>query len=148
MVKIDLRWKVPQKNQLWLKWKSIEKLPNGTLKLKNPEFFGPVLQDCIAIDQKGTIRLDLTKHLIVITPSPYLINLSWENLISQDTERATFDYMLLEDGALGLLNRLQNRDLILVDCTGHTTEEEAKGRYKTAFNAMVYRESMEPYDFS
>jgi hypothetical protein len=146
-MKIDLRWKIPQKNQLWLRWKSVTKEGDGTIKLIGAEFFGPVLQDCVAIEPAGSIRLDLTKHLIIITPQPYLINVKWDALVSQDSEKAVFKELVLEDSALGLLNRLTARDLILIDCTGHTTEQEAKGRFMAAFSAMIYKETMEPYDF-
>jgi len=148
MAKIDLRWRVPEKNQLWLKWKTLTKQPDGTVKLKGAEFYGPVLQDCVAIEKSGFIRLDLTKHLIVITPSPYIVEVSWDNLISQSSDKAVFNEMIIKDSSLGMLNRLSKRDLILIDCTSHTTEEEARGRHKMAFHAMIYKETMEPYAFT
>lgn len=147
MNKIDLRWKVPKNNQLWLKWKSLITLPDGTIKLKGAEFYGAVLQDCEPLEVSGTINLDLTKHLIVLTPVPYIVEIKWNKLLSQDTQKATFDVITIKDSRLGMLNKLTNRDLILIDCTGHTTEEEAKGRYKSAFQAMIYKETLEPYAF-
>lgn len=149
MVKIDLRWKVPAKNQLWLKWDSAIKEGDGTVKLKNAEFYGPVLSDCAPIEPAGHINIDLTKHLVLLIPSPYIVKLSWSSLLSQDSISAKFSEMLLEDKTLGhLSNKLTDRDCILLDATGHTTEEEAKGKYKTSFDGMIYNENKDPYDFS
>lgn len=149
MVKIDLRWKVPKNNQLWLKWESIERLGNGILKLKNAEFYGPVLLDCEPIEKAGFINIDLTKHFLVIIPSPYIVKLTWTDVISQDTSSIKFSEMIIEDKTLGQLdNKLTNRDSLLLDATGHTTEEESKGRYKASFEGMLYNDNQEPYDFS
>lgn len=145
---VDLRWKVPKTNQLWLKWKSIVHKGNGTIELKFPEFYGPVLSDCIPIEESGYILLDLTKHFIVLIPEPYEIRLNWNKKLSQDNQKATFDKIILEDGKLGLLSLLKNNDEILIDCSNHTTEKWDKGQYKLNFPAMAYNEFKEPYDLS
>jgi len=147
-MKIDLRWKVPTKNQMWLRWKKVVNDGSGKITLKDAEFFGPVLEDCEKMEQSGFIRLDLTKHFILIIPKPYIIELKWSKIVSQDTEKIVFEEIVLEDGDIGLLNKLKTRDLLLLDCTGHTTEEEARGKYRAAYNAMLYNESLTPYDFS
>jgi len=148
-MKIDLRWKVPKSNQLWLKWDKVEKQGNGLVNLINPVFYGDVLSDCDPIEKSGFINIDLTKHFIIQIPGPYIIKLSWDNLTSQDGSKATFDKMTIEDSLLGQLdNKLSDRDLLLLDATGHRTEEEAKGRYKHSFQGMLYNDAMEAYDFS
>lgn len=147
-MKIDLRWAVKKTNQLWIKWQSVEKVGNGLVKLKNAKFFGPVMVDCVKIEESGSIFIDLTKHFIVMIPTPYIVKLTWNKLLSQDSQEAVFDEILVEDKSLGHLNKLKDTDLILMDCSGHTTEEEAKGNYKTTYQAMVYKETMESYNFS
>lgn len=148
MVKIDLRWKVPKKNQLWLKWGSVSREGNGIIKLKDAEFFGPVLSDCEPIEHKGFINIDLTKHFVLLIPAPYIVKLSWDSLVCQDHTSAKFLEMVIEDKTLGHLdNKLSSKDFILLDATGHTTEDESKGKYKYSFEGMVYNSSMEPYNF-
>lgn len=148
-MKVDLRWKIQKSNQLWLKWKGLVKEGDGKVRLIEPEFYGPVLTDCAPIDSSGFINIDLTRHLIVLIPRPYIVRLSWDSLISQDTEKARFKEMVLEDTDLGhLANKLTPKDCILLDSTGHTTEEEARGRSKLSFEGMVYNSDMSPYDFS
>lgn len=145
---IDLRWKVPSSNQLWIRWKSIERVGNGIIKLKSPEFFGPVFADCTPLEESGSIFADLTKHFIVHIPKPYIVKITWNKKLTQDLQKATFDEITLEDSELGHLSKLSERDLILLDGTDHTTEQEARGYYKVAFDAMLYKETLEAYDFS
>lgn len=147
-MKVDLRWKVPNSNQLWVRWKKIEKTGNGIIKLKNPEFFGSVFSDCVPLDESGSIFIDLTKHFIVLIPKPYTIKMTWNKKISQDNQKCVFDEITLEDTELGHLSKLSDKDLILLDATDHTTEQEARGYYKVAFDGMLYKETLEPYDFS
>ena len=144
---IDLRWKIPLCNQLWLKWEKIKKDNNNVITLINPYFTGEVLADCSPIEKAGFINLDLTKHYIILINQPYLVKISWKELLSQSKDKAIFKSMIIDD-PLGLLNKLSNSDTILLDCTGHTEEAEAKGSYLQYFSAMVYKETMEPYDFS
>jgi len=145
---IDLRWKVPKPNQLWLKWKSVEHKGDGTIVLNSPKFYGPVLADCLPIDETGYIILDLTKHFIVLIPEPYEIVLKWDKKLGQTTASAWFNKMTIEDNRLGLLKLLKKSDEILIDCSDHTTEKWEKGKYKLTFPSMVYQDGSEPYDLS
>lgn len=144
----NLKWKISKSNQLWVRWKDVDKPGNGIVKLKSAEFFGPVLSDCENIEESGFINIDLTRHLLLITPSPYIIKLSWNKLTYQDTSVAKLEEILLHDGNLGFLSKLKKNDLILLDCTDHTTENESRGFYKAAFEGMIYNEDLEPYTFS
>jgi hypothetical protein len=147
-MKIDLRWSVKKANQLWIKWDSIELTGDGLVRLKNAKFFGPVMSDCAKIQESGSIYIDLTKHFIVLIPTPYIVKLTWIGVKSQDSKEAIFGELIVEDKSLGHLNKLKNTDLILLDCSGHTVEEESRGNYKSTYQAMVYKESMDSYDFS
>lgn len=145
---MSTKLKVDKYNQLWLKWSKVSHKGNGIVVLKNPEFFGPVLADCAAMDPQGHILLDLTCHFLVIIPKPYIIKLSWDKVLSQDTTSIKFDKITLEDTELGHLSKLTDKDFILLDCKGHTVEEESKGNYKMSYSAILYNSSMVPYDFS
>lgn len=145
---IDLRWKVPNTSQLWLKWDRAICKGEGTVELKNAEFFGPVLNDCLKLENSGFLNLDLTKHFILIIPAPYIVRFSWDGVISQDQTSIKLAAARFEDLSLGHLNKLKKSDLILLDCSGHTTEDESRGHYKAVFEAMVYDETKNPYDFS
>lgn len=145
---IDLRWIVPKNNQLWLKWSKINHIGNGIIDLKKPRLYGPVLSDCLPLEESGKILLDLTKHFIILIPEPYEVTLEWNKKLSQSTTEIKFDTMKLIDTKLGLLNILKNKDLILIDCTDHTTERISKGFYKFSFNSMIYQDGKEPYNLT
>lgn len=144
----DLTKKVSVTNHLWLKWKSIEHLGDGKIQLNKPYFYGPVLQDCEPMESKGMIRLDLTPHFMLILPKPYFVELSWDNLISQDSQKVTFDKMSIQDQDLGKLAILKNEDKIFLNCTDQTTEAQQRGVFKAAFEIMVFNSLGQPYDLS
>lgn len=144
----DLRHIIRKSNQMWLKWTSVVRDASGVLHLKGAEFYGPVLLDCDPMEPKGHIILDLTLHYIIIIPKPYLVKVSWDSVIYQSRDLIKFKELLVEDNEIGHLNRLSDRDQILLNCTSHTTESEARGIRKMAFQAMVYNELLSPYDFS
>jgi hypothetical protein len=143
---IDLKWQVPKSNQLWVKWKSVQHLGDGTIKLLKPILYGPVLSDCLPIDEAGELVLDLTKHFIVLIPQPYEVKLSWTTKLTQTTAEASFSEMLLSDNTLGLLKLLKNKDQLLIDCTDHTTEKVTGGHFKLTFGAMLYDSNGSPYN--
>lgn len=141
----DLRWNVPVKARLWLKWSRLQY--NGSIiKLINPIFYGPVLADCLKLENSGYIYLDLTKHFITLIPQPYIVKYAWNGINKQTTEEVKFKEAYLEDN-LGHLTKLSNNDSILLDCTKHTTEDESNGVFLSSFQALVYKENSEPYEF-
>jgi hypothetical protein len=143
-----LNLKVDKINQMWIKWSKVTHKGDGTAILHKPEFFGPVLADCSPLEATGHILLDLTCHFLVIIPKPYTVKLSWDKLLSQDTTSVKFNKITLEDAELGHLSKLTDRDFILLDCKGHTVEEESRGNYKMSYRAILYNSNMIPYDFS
>jgi len=145
---VDLRWKVSEESKLWLKWSKVEHLGDGTIKLYKPKLYGPVLSDCLPLEESGHIILDLTEHFILLIPEPYHIIVKWNKKISQTTAGVTFDYITIEDNKLGCLKLLKNKDKILIDCTDHTKEKMDQGVYKFAFNSMVYNEHDSPYNLT
>ena len=145
---VDLRWKVPEKNQLWAKWDKVNKIGDGKVELLNVEFYGPVTQDYLPLEQSGSIRLDFTNHFVLLIPSFYIVDLSWESVKSQEMGSIKFQKIILDDQNVGLLNKIKSNDLLLVDCTGHTDNERAEGNYKMVYETMLYKEGKEPYDFT
>jgi hypothetical protein len=145
---MDLKWRVREASQLWLKWKDVSHLGDGKIELKSPSFYGPVLSDCLPLDERGQIPLDLTKHFIVLIPQPYIITLMWDKKLSQTTTEVKFNKITILDSNLGLLSILKARDEILIDCSDHTTENIQKKKYKVNFSAMVYNEFKQPYDLT
>jgi hypothetical protein len=143
---MSLRYSVAYKDKLWLKWEKIIHEGNGKITLKNPEFYGPVLDDCESLEEQGYILLDLTKHFILHIPTPYEVKLSWNKKLSQDKKSVKFDKITLQDGELGRLKLLKNKDKILINCKDHTTEQMDKGNFKLRFQAIAYNEHDEPYD--
>ena len=144
----DLTKKVSVKNHLWLEWKSLEHLGDGKIQLNSPHFYGPVLQDCEPLDATGMIRLDLTPHFMLILPKPYFVELSWSKLLSQDSQKVTFDVMTIQDQELGKLSILKNKDKLFINCTDQTTEAQEKGVFKAAFEIMAFNSLGEPYDLT
>ena len=144
---VDLQLITPKSSQLWVKWKKIVKDGSGVIKLKNAQFYGPVLNDCEPMDQVGFIRLDLTKHFLILIPKPYIVELKWDKVKSQDSSTVKFDELTLVDTELGHLSKLTDKDLILLNCTDHTSEKMSEGVYKFSFEAMLYKETMDPYEF-
>ena len=144
---IDLQLTAPESNQMWIKWKKVEREGSGVVKLKKAEFYGPVLSDCDPIEDSGFIRLDLTKHFIILIPRPYIVELKWDKLLSQTRSSVKFEEIILTDTEMGHLPKLTDKDRILLDCSDHTTEKMSEGVYKFAFEAMLYKETLEPYDF-
>lgn len=143
-----LNLRVDKHNQMWVRWSKVSHKGDGTVILKDPEFFGPVLSDCEPLDKKGHIFLDLTSHLLILIPKPYTVKLAWDKLISQDSSIIKFNKITLEDTELGHLSKLKDKDYILIDCAGHTVEEEKKGNYKMTYRAILHNSDMTPYDFS
>jgi len=135
-------------NQLWLRWSKIEHLGDGKIKVKNPEFYGPVMSDCVEMEDTGSIRLDLTNHFLLILPKPYIVRLEWTGKISQNEKKAVFTEAILHDTDLGNLNLLRNKYQILIDCENHTTESRAKGNLKTSFTSTVYDHNGQPCDIT
>jgi hypothetical protein len=138
---------IPYSARLWLSWNKIHHAGSGKVELKELKLTGPVLQDCLALEVSGNILLDLTKHFLVLIPKPYIIKFEWNNITFQDLKEVKIDTGFLLDGDLGLLNNLKNDDKILIDCSGHHTNDEAKGRYKISFSAILCNKTEEPYNF-
>lgn len=147
MVK-DLKKQVRLFNQLWLSWDNINHLGDGTISLINARFSGPVLSDCLEIPEKGNMFLDFTNHYLIIIPKPYIVEIKWDNKISQDNTEAIFKTMTVVDNELGNLKLLKNMDKILIDCTDHSTEAQSRGKFKTSFISMVYDSNNLPYDLT
>ena len=144
----DLRFKVQEKNKLWVKWSEIGKIGNGKVDLKNVQFYGPVTQDYLPLEEKGEIKLDFTNHFLFIVPSYYIVEMSWEAVKSQEQGSIKFDKVTLHDENVGLLNKIKDNDLLLIDCGGHTEEERQSGNYRMVYDCMLYKEGKDPYDFS
>lgn len=136
-----------EEDKLWLKWEKANHLGNGIIKLINPSFYGPVLEDCLELEEKGQIVLDLTEHFLIMIPTPYTILLKWDKKIKQDSSSVEFKEMILEDKSLGLLKILKDNDQILLNCSEHTQKNWNKGKYKTSFQSMVYKEDKTMYEF-
>ena len=145
---IDLSKKVSSFNQLWLRWERVVHHGNGIITLVNPIFFGPVLDDCDPMEPSGHIQLDLTNHYLLIIPRPYYVKLEWEGFISQDKKEIKFKKITLHDSDLGKLSLLKDGNKILLDCTDQTSEARQEGRFKVAFDAMVFNSLGQPYDFT
>ncbi|RKZ96613.1 MAG: hypothetical protein DRQ40_00445 [Gammaproteobacteria bacterium] len=145
---LDLTKKVSIKNHLWLSWDKVKHLGDGTIALIKPRFTGPVLQDCEAMEVSGRINLDLTHHFVLLLPKPYVVVLSWDKLLKQDCTEVTFDKMIIKDTGLGKLSLLTNNDRIFLNCQDQTTEAQAKGTFKLAFEIMVFNNLNQPYDLS
>lgn len=142
------KWNIPKTNQLWISWKAVRAESDGSVLLLESEFSGPVLSDSEKIEETGHIFLDFTSHFVVLIQEPYILKLSWNKCLTQDTQRAKFDYLKIEKDPLGWFSKLKNISKILLDCTGHTTEDRARGLIKPAFTAILYKEDNTPYDFS
>jgi hypothetical protein len=145
---IDLRWKIPQPNQLWLSWKEAHLEGDGRVLLKKAFFHGPVLKDYLALEEAGHIYLDFTKHFIVLIPRPYVVKVEWKGILNQGPGGVYFKKVIIEDTTLGHLNKVKNSDSILLDCSGHTVENESAGNHIAAYAAMLYNELSEPYSFN
>lgn len=136
------------KNQLWISWESLNHDSNGIIYLKNLKFTGSVLNNCIAIEESGTIKLDLTHQYMLHIPKPYLVEFTWFNKIKQDKNEALFKTGQIKDGSLGKLSLLTNKDYLLLDCTDHTTEDEEKGVVLFNFYAVAFNSDKIPYNFT
>lgn len=145
---MDLKYTVPETNQLWIKWKSINKIGNGRVDLQDAEFYGPVTQDYLPLEDTGTLRLDLTHHFLFRIDEYYIVEISWESVKTQEQGSIKFDKITINDENVGLLDKIKEKDLLLIDCSGHTEEERAAGNYKMVYEAMLYNETGAPYDFS
>lgn len=143
----DLKKLVKKNSQAWIKWENLQKNLNNSITLYNVEMYGEVFSDCLQLDTSGFIYLDLTEHFIIQVSRPYIIKMTWNGVISQDKTKVLIKNVILEDQDFGFLHKLVNNDRILLDCSGHTTEAEEKGKYKLAYRAMVYNELLEPYDY-
>lgn len=144
----DLTKKVSTKNHLWLSWNKVIHKGNGVIELMAPRFSGPVLSDCEPLEASGKINLDLTHHFLLQLPSPYMVELSWNSLLSQDTSEAKFDIMTIKDTKLGKLSLLTDRDRIFINCKDQTTEAQMSGTFKIAFEIMVFNNMNQPYDLT
>ncbi len=144
---VNLKNIVNKSSQLWLKWGKVTPLENNSVKLHDVVMYGEVLNDCSKIDKAGFIYLDFTMHYIVLLTKPYIVKLTWDSLLTQDTEAVNIESIIIEDQEFGFMNQLKNTDRILLDCSGHTTEEEERGHYLAAYRAMLYNEYLEPYEF-
>jgi hypothetical protein len=144
----DLTKNIKLFNRLWLKWDKINHLGDGTIELTNPTFYGPVLSDCLPMEETGGINLDLTSHFLVIIPKPYIVRLTWEDKISQDNNSAKFKKAILLDQSLGNLKLLKKDNKVLIDCEDHTTEARARGKLKPSFNAIVFDSNDQIYDIT
>lgn len=144
----DYSKKVSTLNKLWLKWQSLSHEGDGLIRLKSPEFYGPVFDDCEPIEESGKIILDLTHHFLIHLPKPYQLELKWDRLLNQDKTGARFNEMTIQDHDLGKLSLLKNGDQIFIDCTDQTTDAQEDGLFKTAFPSMIFNSYDEPYDLS
>jgi len=138
---------IPIQSRLWIRWGKVAKTGEGLVELKNITFYGPVLDDCEPIEEKGHLFLDLTKHFLMIIPRPYIIKFEWEDKIFQSTKEVKFKTVRLHDGSMGILNKIKSKDKLLLDCSGHRTEEEAKGNFKVTYDAILFNQYDEPYSF-
>lgn len=145
---MDLRYKVIEKNKLWLRWSNVSKVGDGRIELLSAEMFGPVTQDYLPLEQKAELKLDFTNHFLLLVPSFYIVELSWESIRSQEVGSIKFDKIILHDQNVGLMDKIKSDDLLLIDCTGHTEEDISAGNYKLVFDTMLYKEGKEPYDFT
>ena len=142
-----LKNKILHMSSLWLKWKKIINTGSGLVELSDIELTGPVLSDCLKLEINGYLLLDLTLHFIIIIPEPYIVKLEWEGLVSQTENEVKIKKIILHDGKLGLLNKLKKKDKILIDCAGHHTDDENRGKYRTTYTSILFNEFGEPYDF-
>jgi len=145
---IDLRWKVPETNKLWVSWKRVNRLGDGKVELIDVEFTGPVTQDYAQLEQTGSIRLDFTNHFIVRVDEFYIVELSWASVKTQELGSIKFDNVLLHDENVGLLDKIKDNDKLLIDCTNQTEEERQAGNYLMVYPSMLYDSLNAPYDFS
>lgn len=139
--------KVPLHTRLWIEWKKVSKSGSGIVELKDIVFYGPIFSDCEKLDDKGFIYLDLTKHFLVLLPKPYFIKFEWEGVEVQDSNGAKLKKAYFLDDDLGLLNKITHKDKLLLDCSGHHSNDVKNGIYKPAFDAILYNEYNEPYKF-
>jgi hypothetical protein len=135
-------------NKLWLNWKKINHTGDGSINLIGPRFFGNVLMDCEALYENGSIKLDMTHQYMLHISMPYLIQLTWEGKYKQDKEEVLFKSMIIKDGNLGKLSILKDNDLLLLDCTDHTTEAEKRGLTLFNFYAVAFNSDRIPYSFN
>ena len=144
---VDLRWEVPEANQLWVTWDKVAKIGNGKVELINAEFTGPVTHDYIELEQIGNLKLDFTNHFIIVIDGFYIVELSWDSVKSQEVGSIKFDKIILHDENVGLLDKIKDVDKLLVDCTDQTDTERGEGNYKMVYGAMLYDELNQSYDF-
>lgn len=147
-MKTDFKQILNTKNKLWISWSKVVHQGDGIINLINPKFNGYVLSDCEPIPDSGTITLDLTYQYLLHIPQPYLIKLSWEDKYKQDKEEVLFKKMIIQDGFLGKLALLTDRDYLLLDCTDHTTEAENKGKTVVNYHAAAFNCNKIPYNFN
>lgn len=143
----NLLHSISYSSRLWVSWDKIHNSGSGTVELKNLKFTGPVLQDCMKLEETGSLLLDLTKHFLVLIPKPYIIKFNWTGLISQSTTEVKIQNGILQDEALGLLNNIKNTDKLLIDCSGHHTNDIKNGRHKLSFTSILCNKLEEPYNF-
>lgn len=138
--------KISDLTKLWVEWGKIVNIGNGIVDLEKIKFSGPVLLDCMKFENQGHIFLDLTKHFVVVIPRPYIIKMEWDGVISQDTKQVKIKSMKLYDGDLGFLNKLKLKDKLLIDCSGHHSDDEAAGKYRLTFESLLYNQYGFPYN--
>lgn len=145
---IDLNKKILNKNKLWVKWKTVDRIGDGRIQLNNVEMYGPVTQDYIPLEPKGELRLDFTNHFILRLDNYYIVSLTWESVKSQEQGSIKFKKVTLEDKNVGLLDKIKNSDLLLIDCGDHTELKRNTGQFKMVYPSMLFNELQQPYDFS
>lgn len=138
---------IPENTRLWVEWQKIAKKGSGIVELHKIRMHGPIFNDCEKMEENGFIFIDLTKHFLIILPKPYFVKMEWEGLYHQDSSGANVKKIFLKDDDLGLLNKISNKDKLLLDCSGHHTRDVEVGYYKPAFDAILFNQYNEPYKF-
>ena len=145
---MDLKFSVSEKNKLWARWKRVSRTGDGRVSLHDMEFYGPVTQDYFPLEEKGNLRLDFTNHFLFRIEEYYIVQLSWEGIVSQEQGLVKFKKVTLDDQSVGLLDKIKDNDLLLIDCSGHTDKDRSSGNYRLVYHSMLYDETGAPYDFS
>lgn len=141
--------KIQEKHKLYLKWGAITNEGSGKIVLIRPTFVGPVLKDCEPIEESGELLLDFTDQCLVLLVKPYEVKISWKKKLYQDQDIIKFDEVMIEDTSFGHVTRLLTvRNSIVIDCSGHHTDDIQKGRYVRLFKSFLLKESGEPYSFA
>lgn len=141
---------ISEKNKLWLKWKKTFRVGDGRIELSNAELYGPVTHDYVKVPDDDFINLDFTNHFLIRPDldNYYVVKLSWDKVGSQEVGSIKFDKLVLEDVNVGLMDKLQDSDLLLIDCKDQTDVRRQAGYYKMNYDAYLCNSSGEAYEFT